>query len=53
VKDVSKLENQCKLSDNELWWEAWHAGTEVFYDAECTSYQTCDGNYGEDPKCSD
>jgi len=42
----------CNLDSNSLFWNPWHAGTQIFYNEEMSSYQTCTENYGEQSDCS-
>jgi hypothetical protein len=50
----------CTLTESELdeaisdvIWKPWHSGVELWYNEAFSTYQSCTGNYGEDPTCSD
>ena len=57
VPPCSVNDQICKLKTNfelgDLLWQPWHAGVELWFNYNFTSYKTCTSNYGEDPNCSD
>ena len=58
IPPCSANDEKCTLKSTtvqleSIVWQPWHAGVEMWFDDNFTSYATCTSNFGEDPKCSD